>query len=487
VYSAGITLYRSDDGATSWAPVQGLHLDHHALWIKPSDPKVMWEGNDGGIYRSTDAGASWSLPMGMPTVQLYHIDAHPLLPARVFAGAQDNGIAHTPDGSASGWQTELIGDGQYVVADPDTHVVYAEIQYGVVLRSANSGAAGTFIGATTGIDAADRSNWSTPLTLDPSGPAFPNTRLYLGTNRLYRSTNGASSWSVVSPDLTNGATGSGGAVYGTITTVAVAPSRSSVVYAGTDDGRLWVTPDNGTTWNDIGAGLPDRWVTRITVDPTNDAIAYATLSGLRWHEPLAHVFRTTNRGATWTDVSGNLPDAPANAIVVDPRNRNVLYVATDIGVFASTSSGGQWIVLGSGMPVGTVVTDLRFLASPTPTLYAATYGRSAYSIDLNAALADVPPPSPAPRVELAEPRPNPWKNTTTIDFTLTEARSVTVEILDVSGRRVTTLAHGNYAAGPHGISWSGNDAQGHSVAAGCYFVRLDADGATEVRRTIRVR
>ena len=487
VWSAGIGLYHSDDGGVSWVPAQGLHADHHALWIKPSDPRVMWEGNDGGVYRSTDAGVTWVRATGLPTVQLYHVDAHPLLPARVFAGAQDNGIMHTPDGSASGWHAELLGDGEYIVADPDTHVVYAEIQYGVLLRSVSSGAEGTFIGATTGIDANDRSNWSTPVVMDPNGPAFPNTRLYLGTNRLYRSTNGASSWSVISPDLTNGVNGSGGAVYGTITTVAVAPSVSSVVYAGTDDGRVWVTPDNGTHWNDIGTGLPDRWVTRIAVDPTNDAVAYATLSGLRWQEPLAHVFRTTDRGATWIDISGNLPDAPANAIVVDPRSPNILYVATDVGVFASTSTGNTWIPLGTGMPFGTVVTDLRFLGSPTPALYAATYGRSAYSIDLKAALAVVPSPSPGWHVELAEPRPNPWQNTTTIGFTLAKPEPVTLEVLDVSGRRVTTLSRGPYAAGPHVISWSGLDAQGRSVAAGCYFVRLEAGGATAVRRTIRVR
>src|SRR6185436_16461940 len=172
--------------------------------------------------------------------------------------------------------------------------------------------------------------------------------IYLGSNLLFRSTNSAGSWTAISGDLTNGNQGVNGVVFGTITTIAVAPSNRNTIYIGTDDGNVWVTRDTGHTYLRVDLALPRLWVTRVAVDPDDDAIAYVTFSGFRVDQPLAHVFRTTNHGGTWTDISGDLPDAPVNKILLDPRRSSTLYVGTDVGVFVSHDVGSSWAALGTG-------------------------------------------------------------------------------------------------------------------------------------------
>src|SRR6266511_2906903 len=200
-----------------------------------------------------------------------------------------------------------------------------------------------------------------------------------GTTNLIDPTNQAASWTVISPDLSRGIPGIGGAPFGTITAVAVARTDGRVIYAGTDDGRVWITKNTGGTWTEITAGLPTRWITRLAVDPGNALVAYVMVSGYRSGDPKAHVFRTTNGGAAWQDISANLPDAPVNDIVLDPRNAAVLYVATDVGVFTSTVGTGQWSPVGTGLPA-VPVADLEATPGATTLLTAATYGLGMYRI-----------------------------------------------------------------------------------------------------------
>ena len=185
-----------------------------------------------------------------------------------------------------------------------------------------------------GSTVSDRRNWVTPIVFDPNNPAI----MYYGGNRVNRSTNSAATWTVISPDLTRGNGGVGGAAFGTVTTLAVARSNSQVIYAGTDDGRVWITRNTGGTWTEITAGLPTRWITRIEVDPANADMAYVSVSGYRNGDPGAHVFRTTTGGTSWQDISAGLPDAPVNDLVLDPRNPAVLYAASDVGVFARAAA-----------------------------------------------------------------------------------------------------------------------------------------------------
>jgi hypothetical protein len=382
IWIDGVGLARSTNGGASFSSVAGLHADHHAQWFSPATPAVILKGTDGGLYRSTNGGTSWTHFNNLPISQFYTVEAHPAEPLKVYGGLQDNGVKRTVTGQIDDWSNVTGGDGFEVHVDPrSTQVIYSESQFGALSRSTNGGT--SFSSATSGLSG--RLGWKTPLAVDPAstGTGLTST-VYLGSNLLFRSTNSATSWTAISGDLTNGNQGVNGVVFGTITTLAVAPSNRNTIYIGTDDGNVWVTQNAGATYTRLDAALPDLWVTQVAVDPADDAIAYATFSGFRVDQPLAHVFRTTDHGATWSDISGDLPDAPVNEIAIDPRRSSTLYVGTDVGVFVSSNLGGTWAPLGVGLPDGVVVTDMKLLAGPPTTLLAATYGRSIYSIDLPA-------------------------------------------------------------------------------------------------------
>lgn len=380
----GVGLAHSTNGGASFTAISGLHADHHAQWFSPANPAVILKGTDGGLYRTTNGGSSWTHFNNLPISQFYTVEAHALDPSRIYGGLQDNGVQRTPDGQINDWSRIVGGDGLEVHVDlRSTQVVYAESQFGALRRSTDGGT--TFSSATSGLSG--RLGWKTPIAIDPASTGTgTSSTLYLGSSMLFRSTNSAGSWTAISGDLTNGDQGVGTVVFGTITTVAVAPSNKNTIYIGTDDGNVWVTQNAGASYTRIDASLPDLWVTRVAVDPGNDAIAYATFSGFRVDQPLAHVFRTTDHGATWTDISSDLPDAPVNAIAIDPRQSSTLYVGSDVGAFVSTDLGASWAPLGTGLP-DAPVSDLKVLAGPPATLYAATYGRSVYSIELPGAPA----------------------------------------------------------------------------------------------------
>jgi hypothetical protein len=380
----GVNLAHSTNGGGSFTSVAGLHADQHAQWFSPANPTTILKGNDGGLYRSTNGGSTWTHFANLPISQFYTVEAHALEPNKIYGGLQDNGVQRTTTGQTNDWSSIVGGDGLEVHVDlRSTQVIYGESQFGALRRSTNGGT--TFSGATSGLSG--RLGWKTPIAEDPASTGTGTTStLYLGSNLLFRSTNSAASWTPISADLTNGNQGTGTIVFGTITTIAVAPSNKNTIYIGTDDGNVWATRDAGATYTRIDATLPHLWVTKVAVDPTNDAIAYATFSGFRVDQPLAHVFRTADHGATWSDISGDLPDAPVNAIVVDPRQSSTLYVGSDVGAFLSTDLGASWAPLGTGLPEAPVA-DLKFLPGPPAMLYAATYGRSIHSIELPGAPA----------------------------------------------------------------------------------------------------
>jgi hypothetical protein len=186
--------------------------------------------------------------------------------------------------------------------------------------------------------------------------------------------------------LTDGVSG-GNLVFNTISTIAVAPTNGQVIYVGTDDGNVWVTQNGGTNWTPIYASLPDRWITRVAVSPQNAGICYVTLSGYRIGEPLAHVYRSTNYGTNWTNISGNLPEAPVNCIIEDPLNPQQLFIASDVGIYHTTNLGASWQPLGSNLPI-CVNMDLK-LHNPTRKIVAGTHGRSMYMATLDS-LASYP-------------------------------------------------------------------------------------------------
>jgi photosystem II stability/assembly factor-like uncharacterized protein len=480
VFVLGLDVYKTTNAGNSWFYSSGsMHVDQHGLYVHPQNNSFVVAGNDGGIYKSTNGGSSWTKFSIMPITQFYTCEVDYQIPQRLYGGTQDNGTNRTLTGNLNDWNRIYGGDGFYVLVDPtDNNFVYAESQYGGFGRSTNGGSNFTY--GLNGVSGSDRFNWSTPYIIDPTNPA----KLYLGSHRVYKSTNRAESWTAISPDLTNGPP-SGNQVYGTITTLAAAASDTNVVYAGTDDGNAWVTLDGGLNWTIISGSLPVRWVTRVAVDPYDAMTAYVTLSGYRYDEYLPHVFRTTDAGTSWQDISSNLPEAPVNDIIVDPDIAGRLYVGTDVGVYFTDSLGVSWNYLGTAMP-NSPVTDL-VLHNPTRMLIAATYGRSMYSIDLT-------PPTDTDYEKLYvdnfvlyQNYPNPFNPTTTIKFQIpgharNDNTAKTLKIYDVLGNDIATLIDEEKSAGTYEVELDGTN-----LPSGIYFYQLKAGSFIETKKMILLK
>ncbi|MDZ7362597.1 MAG: T9SS type A sorting domain-containing protein [candidate division KSB1 bacterium] len=474
VFVLDVALMGSFDGGKTWPIFYGygssqpsLHVDHHALIFDPADPRYIINGNDGGINISQDLGYRWTKVAALPVTQFYHVTIDATRPERLYGGTQDNGTVRTTNGRLDNWNEIYGGDGFYVIVDPvDPNIIYAESQNGGLGKSTDGG--NSFRSALTGINSSEPRNWSTPVVMDPNNRHV----LYYGTNRVYRTVNGAAFWQPISGDLTGGKPNAS-YLLGTITTIAVAPSNSAVIYAGTDDSHVWVTADTGKIWTKISQALPYRWVTRVAVDPKNADVAYVTFSGLKWDSPQPHVFRTTDRGKTWQDISSNLPDAPVNVIVVDPAYSNFLYVGTDVGAYHSSNFGQSWSALGEGLPMVSVYDIV--LHPQLRRLVAGTHGRSMYTLDLSS-LTTIEEQNNFARSSpiLAQNYPNPFNPETTIEFTLPAVAPVTLRIYNLNGQLIRTLLNESRPAGRHPVSWDGRDDAGRDVASGVYLYRLHA-------------
>ena len=474
VYAMGLDIYRTTNGGDNWSYRSGgIHVDQHGLYIHPQNGNFLVAGNDGGIYTSENGGGSYSKSPDLPITQFYTCEVDFQFPERLYGGTQDNGTNRTLTGNLDDWQWILGGDGFYVLVDPtDNNFVYAESQWGNLTRSTNGGSSFSF--ALVGVDFNDRSNWNSPLAMDPSNPQI----LYFGTEKVYKSENRAESWTAISDDLSNGPT-SGNLTFGTVTTIAVAATDGQVVYAGTDDGNVWITENGGTDWQKISDNLPVRWITRVAVDPQDAQTAYVTISGYRQDEYLPHIFRTTDAGTNWQDISGNLPELPLNDIIVDPLNNN-LYVASDGGVFYTADGGISWQALGDNLPLSPV-TDLT-LHQPTRKLVAATYGRSMHSYDLNSLVAIEDEAADINSFRLFQNYPNPFNPSTTIEYQLAAAADVKLHVVDMTGREITTLVRARKAAGTHQVVWDGKNHNGQQVASGIYLYSLNIGGQIVTRR-----
>jgi photosystem II stability/assembly factor-like uncharacterized protein len=480
VWALGVSLVRSADGGTTFSNWTGsAHVDQHAIWFDPTNPSRIYLGNDGGFYSSVNGGSNWAKSIDLPITQFYAGAVDPSNVNRLLGGTQDNNTLITA-GSPSGWSAILGGDGFYCLVDPtNPNIILAEWQFccsnSGPKRSTNGG--GSFA-SPGGIVGSDRFNWSTPFVMDPND----HNVVLLGSQRVYKSTNNGVSYSIVSGDLTGNPPSL--LLYGTITTLDISPVSPRIYYAGTDDGRVWRSRNAGASWEDISAGLPMRYVTRVTADPADSNVVYVTHSGFGLDEALAHIHRSTNAGDTWTSIAGNLPDAPANDILVDPADPNTLYLGTDVGVFATRNLGAGWYPLGVGMPLQTIF-DLTLHAG-SRTLIAATHGRSQWKLDLNVLPVSVGRDIAPPRLALASPRPNPSRATAHLSLVVSTATALQIDIYDASGRRVRALASGRFAPGRHTIDWDGADDHGRRSSPGMYFVRASGDGAAATTRLVRV-
>jgi hypothetical protein len=425
------------------------------------------EGNDGGLYTSEDDGNNWSKVNNLALTQFYAIDIDRQNPQRIYGGTQDNNTIRTMTGSTSDWEPILGGDGMFTLVDyADPNTIYAEYQWGNLYRSDDGGWTMNSIADPM---LGDRINWSAPLAMHPDDPGT----LYFGTYRVWKSTDKGNSWVPVSGDLTAGIN----QYFYTLTTIAISEIDPSIVVAGSGDGKIHVSTDDGQTWQSRSSGLPVRWVTRVATDPFDAQTIYATISGFRWDEPLPHVFRSVNLGQTWTDITGNLPEFPVNDIVLDPGIPNRILVATDAGVYGSANGGLSWSWVWDGLPA--VPVYMMKIHAPTRTIVAGTYGLSSYKANLDDILTGITPKSDLITGRITA-SPNPVGESTTVKFYLPKSQFVQVRIFDMNGNDAGTIFSGDLPKGGQQIVWNVDNTPGYiknkTVAPGIYLIR--AEGKT---------
>ena len=405
--SAVIESTNATKGAPTWADVSCdnssgtfIHVDTHAFAFDPNGN--FYIGNDGGIWSSanviTNQGSqNWTnLNNTLNLTQFYPGNSiHPSNPEIGFGGTQDNGTQMFFNGQLQWSDTASCGDGAWTAIDPSTpSTVYTTCeaigQFGTILKNQMDGT-GVGNGANwLALDIPamdnDNTNFIPPMVVDPSAPQ----NVYFGTFRVWQSPDGGISWNAISPDLTGSTTNPqcGGGIC-VLTTVSVAPNASGTVYAGADTGAIWVST-NATaaspTFAEINqSNMPGRTVTQVVASPMLSTIAFATFSGFSscsGCDGFGHVFKTTNGGTAWTNITNNLPDTPVNDIVVDPNDltNSTLYVATDVGVFATSNGGGSWLELQTGLP-HVECTSLK-LSNTARVLRVGTHGRGDWDLQL---------------------------------------------------------------------------------------------------------
>lgn len=393
VYILGVNLLKSVDGGKTFNKITypGLHVDHHALWIDPDDSNYLVNGNDGGLNISYDGGKTWkNFHKNLPVTQFYSVAVDMEKPFNVYGSPQDHGCVRGPVTSRPGkarpgqdyrTQWERVPGGEYVVVavDPTDSSIYycGNLQRSVLVNGKWQTARSR---PKPGEGEPPLRNQSlTPFLLSPHNP----TIIYLGMQYLYRSLDSGKTWERISPDLTyNNPEQQDDVSFATITAISESPLKFGVIYVGTDDGRVHVSQDHGKNWTEISKKLPfNKHVSRLTPSAFDKGTIYMSLNGLRDDDFADYLYRSTDYGKTWMDISANIPCGPINVIREDPKNEKVLYVGTDLGVYVTTDGGATWHVLGSELPT-TFVHDL--VVHPHDNIMViATHGRGMWAIDVS--------------------------------------------------------------------------------------------------------
>lgn len=373
----GMPLAISDDGGKTFSGRlnnEEVHVDHHVWKIDPNFPNRILNGNDGGADISYDGGVHWSRFDRQAVGQSYAIAFDMQEPYNIYSGLQDNGTVKGSSRSKpedlEAWTFVGGGDGMQVEVDPRDSSIYTGYQFG----NYNYSGGGEVRPRAPMAEPLYRFNWQTPIRLSK----FNSDVLYMAGNKLFRSLDQGKTFEPISGDLTRSKM-RGNVPYATISAIAESPQQFGLLWAGTDDGQLWVTADSGVTWRDVGKNLPDAWVTGIEPSKSARFRAYAAFNGYRTDDQRAMVYVTEDLGRSWRDISAGLPNVPVNVVREDPQNANVLYVGTDRGVYATLDRGKNWQVLGKDLP-NVPVHDLQ-IHPRDREIIAGTHGRSIWVLD----------------------------------------------------------------------------------------------------------
>jgi photosystem II stability/assembly factor-like uncharacterized protein len=420
VYVLGFMLHVSDDGGKSFQEdfFKNVHSDCHELAIDPRHPKRIILGTDGGAYQSFDGGKLWQFLNKFAAGEFYRITVDMSTPYRIAGGLQDNlnwvgpSMTQSKEGIRNyDWTNIGGGDGFYCVFDPfDSTVIYAESQEGYVHRfNLRTGEIKGLRPEPEEGQPAFRFHWNSPLI--PS--LHEKGTMYLGGNRVFKLTDHGEHWKTISPDLSAQqlnrimTVGSGAENYGVVYALAESPVKAGMLWAGTDDGKLWVTRDGGASWTDLTEHLPKavkgQWIGRIEPGHFDAEVAYMTITGYPGgiYQPLA--YRTADGGKTWSSIAGDLPpNGPVKVVREDLKNPDLLFAGTEFGLFVSFDRGVKWVKFGE---LPTVSVDDIVIHPREHDLVVATHGRSLYILDDITPLEELTPEVQSKPVSLFPPRP----------------------------------------------------------------------------------
>ncbi len=482
VYLLGYGLDVSDDGGRTFR-ADGATLPHgdmHTLVVDPADTDHLLMGTDGGVYESRDRAKTWRYIDNLAHGQFYEIGLGMDFPYTVCGGLQDNGSWCGPSRgrelfgeseekqmnlSNRDWFTIWGGDGYYVQIDPrDPKIIYAEWQEGHVGRIDLSTGRARYLRPEPKEGMPHfRFNWNSPLVLSKHDP----DTLYLGGNYVFRMTRRGEDWEIISPDLSSRdvnkivTVGSGAETHGTVVTLSESPLQKGLLWAGTDDGNVQVTRDDGGSWQYVAArlsGVPKgTYVSRLEASHFEPGAALAAFDGHRTGDNRPYVLETRDFGATWRPITGDLPDGqPVRVVREDPVNSNLLFAGTEFGVFVTLDRGSRWLSLrGDSLPA-VQVHDLQ-IHPRDRDLVAGTHGRSIYILDDITGLEQLTPENLARPAVLLAPRP-------AVGFYVAERGAMWGN--DTFGAKNPPFAILSYyvkSRDPKGATLTIDDARGHTV------------------------
>jgi photosystem II stability/assembly factor-like uncharacterized protein len=386
IYIYGVPLLRSDDGGSTWSRldtlkgINNVHVDHHTLWINPKDSHHLLLGNDGGLYQSYDQGATWLHINNMAVGQFYTVNVDMDNPYNVYGGLQDNGVLKGSSKSipneSKHWDWVFWGDGMFVAPDPrNSKIVYTGYQFGNYYRlDLEKNKSYKIIPQHNIGEEPLRWNWRSPLFLSKHNPDI----VYTAANKVYRSMNRGDSWELLSDDLTRKVK-QGNVPYSSIASFTESPLKFGLLYAGTDDGNLWVSHGD-QQWTSIKDGLPaNKWISSIHASSHDLATVFISLNGYRDDNFRTYIFMSADYGKNWKSISGNLPSSVANVIIQDPVNPDLLFCGLDNGTYASFDRGDTWQLFNkmSNAPAYDMIIHPR-----DNELVVATHGRSVFAADI---------------------------------------------------------------------------------------------------------
>ncbi len=499
VYVMGLALNRSVVGGKNFHPLYGMHGDHHGLWIDPDNSNYLLNTNDGGVSVSYDFGKTWrSFTDNLPAVQFFNIAYDMDEPFHVYGSIQDHGsrrgIVDLREGRdlipAVEFEDAPGGEGCSHAIDPfDPNIVFSAGFYGRIQRSDYSSGEWKTVSIVPKTKKGEprlRGQWVAPFIISPHNPRV----IYHGMQYLFRSMNRGDTWERISPDLTyNDPDRMGDIPYQTIFAISESPLKFGLIYVGTDDGKVHVTKNGGVTWTEIMDGLPyKKWVSRIVASAYDEGTVYMSQNGKRHDDFTAYLWKSTDYGKTWEDITGNIPCGPINVIREDPKNKNVLYVGTDLGVYVSIDGGKSWQVLANSLPT-TFVHDLR-IHPRDDIMVIGTHGRGVWAVDVSYIqkcdeefLA-----KPAHLFKINPAKLPRWREWGGIDgyiyYYLNKSQKVSLSISDESGKPIREL-EATEDAGLNRVVWDLRTDEKKYVESGTYTVKL-AVGAVKLEEKVKV-